>query len=332
MEKIAIIGLGLIGTSLGMAIRHALGKDIEVVGTDLETTYISTAKKMGAIDRGERTLVGAVQDVDVVVLATPVLAMRDLLEFIAPYLSKDVVVTDVGSTKAEVVIWGDQILPDGVSFIGGHPMAGKEGSGPKEADLSLFDGTVYAICPAPSATPEATKAVLAIVQAVGAKPYFVDPVEHDSYAGAVSHLPFLLAVSLVNTTTKSAGWREMAHLASTGFGDMSRLASGDPIMHRDIAITNRDAVVYWLDEFIKNLHELRNLVKDDRDGLENALIQAWEGRARWLIGRSSDESFMNVKMKSSDQFMGMILGDTVAKKFREAGAEPNQDPTQYRKH
>jgi len=332
MEKIAIIGLGLIGTSLGMAIRHALGKDIEVVGTDLETTYISTAKKMGAIDRGERTLVGAVQDVDIVVLATPVLAMRDLLEFIAPYLSKDVVVTDVGSTKAEVVIWGDQILPDGVSFIGGHPMAGKEGSGPKEADLSLFDGAVYAICPAPSATAEATKAVLAIVQAVGAKPYFVDPVEHDSYAGAVSHLPFLLAVSLVNTTTKSAGWREMAHLASTGFRDMSRLASGDPIMHRDIAITNRDAVVYWLDEFIKNLHELRNLVKDDRDGLENALVQAWEGRARWLIGRSSDESFMNEKMKSSDQFMGMILGDTVAKKFREAGAEPNQDPTRYRKN
>ena len=103
-------------------------------------------------------------------------------------------------------------------------------------------------------------------------------------------------------------------------------------MHRDIAITNRDAVVYWLDEFIKNLHGLRNLVKDDRDGLENALVEAWEGRARWLIGRSSDVSSVNEKMKSSDQFMGMILGDTVAKKFREAGAEPNQDPTRYRKN
>lgn len=331
MEKIAIIGLGLMGSSLGMAIRQSLGKDVEIVGTDLETSYISTAKKMGAIDRGERTLVGAVEGVDIVVLATPVLAMYDVLEFIAPYLSRGMVVTDVGSTKADVVVWGEQLLPEGVSFIGGHPLAGKEGSGPNEADGMLFNEAVYAICPAPSATSEATKAVLAIVHAVGAKPYFVDPVEHDSYAGAVSHLPFLLSVNLVNTTTKSAGWREMSHLASTGFRDLSRLASGDPIMHRDIALTNRDAVVYWLDEFIKHLHELRNLVKEDQDGLENALVEAWEGRARWLLGRTPDDASTSEKMKSSDQFMGMLLGDTVAKKFRDAGADQNQDPTRYRK-
>ena len=332
MDKIAIIGLGLIGTSLGLAIRHSMGKHVEVAGTDLETSYISTAKKMGAIDRDERTLAGAVQGADFVGLATPVLAMRELLEFIAPYLSKGTVVTDVGSTKSDVVAWGEEILPEGVSFIGGHPLIGKEVSGPDEADASLFNGAVYAICPALSATEEATKAVVSIVQAIGAKPYFVDPVEHDSYAGAVSHLPFLLAVSLVNTTTKSAGWREMSHLASTGFRDMSRLASGDPIMHRDIAVTNRDAVVYWMDEFIRDLHQLRNLVKDDRDGLESALVEAWEGRARWLIGRSSDAQFMNEELKSSDQFMGMILGDTVAKKMREAGAENKQDPTRYKKN
>ena len=331
MQKIAIIGLGLIGTSLGMAIRQSLGKDVEVVGTDLETSYISTAKKLGAVDRGERTLAGAVQDADIVFLATPVLAMHDLLQFIAPYLSIGAVVTDVGSTKADVVAWGEEALPEGVSFIGGHPLAGKEGSGPNEADQSLFNEAVYAICPSPSATSEATKAVVAIVQAVGAKPYFVDPVEHDSYAGAVSHLPFLLAVGLVNTTTKSAGWREMSHLASTGFRDMSRLASGDPIMHRDIAATNREAIVYWMDELIIGLHELRNLVRDDQDALEKALIEAWEGRARWLIGRSSNEMFMNDKTNSSDQFMGMILGDTVAKKVRDAGAETKQDPTRYRK-
>jgi hypothetical protein len=97
-------------------------------------------------------------------------------------------------------------------------------------------------------------------------------------------------------------------------------------MHRDIAVTNRDAVVHWLDEIIKNLHGLRNLVKDDQEGLEKALVDAWEGRARWLINRDADETLVGEGVKSSDQFMGMILGDTVAKKF-----EGTEDPTRYRK-
>lgn len=331
MYRIAIIGLGLIGTSLGLAIRQALGKDVEVVGTDLETSFTSTAKKMGAIDRDERNIPAAVQGADLIVLATPILAMRDLMEFLVPYLSEGTIVTDVGSTKKDVVAWGEELLPAGVSFIGGHPMAGKETSGPKDAEAAMLHGAVYAICPAPSATEEATKAMVGLVQAIGAKPYFVDPVEHDSYVAAVSHLPFLISVGLINTTTKSAGWREMARLASSGFRDISRLAAGDPVMHRDIAVTNRDAIVHWLDEYIKDLHGLRNLVKDDQDGLEKALVDAWEGRARWIINRDADEPFVGDGVKASDQFMGMILGDTVAQKFKDMGNEGNQDPTRYRK-
>ena len=331
MDRIAIIGLGLIGTSLGMAIRQSMGRDVEVIGTDLETSHIATAKKMGAIDRDERTIPGAVQGADVVILATPILAMRDLMEFLAPYLTEGTVVTDVGSTKKDVVAWGEELLPAGVSFVGGHPMSGKETAGPKDADSAMFQGAVYAICPAPSATEEATKSIVAIALAIGAKPYFIDTVEHDSYVGAVSHLPFLLSVSFVNTTTKSAGWREMSRLASSGFRDMSRLAAGDPVMHRDIAVTNRDTVVYWLDEFIKNLHSLRNLVKDDQEGLEKALVDAWEGRARWVINRDDEEPMIGEGVNASDQFMGMILGDTVARKIRDMGDEGKQDPTRYRK-
>jgi len=331
MYRIAIIGLGLIGTSLGLAIRQALGKDVEVVGTDLETSFTSTAKKMGAIDRDERNIPAAVQGADLIVLASPILAMRDLMEFLVPYLSEGTIVTDVGSTKKDVVAWGEELLPAGVSFIGGHPMTGKETSGPKDAEAAMLHGAVYAICPAPSATEEATKAVVGLVQAIGAKPYFVDPAEHDSYVAAVSHLPFLLSVGLVNTTTKSAGWREMARLASSGFRDISRLAAGDPVMHRDIAVTNRDAIVHWLDEYIKDLHGLRNLVKDDQDGLEKALVDSWEGRARWIINRDADEPFVGDGVKASDQFMGMILGDTVAQKLKDMGDEGNQDPTRYRK-
>lgn len=331
MDKIAIIGLGLIGTSLGLAIRQAMGRDVEVAGTDLETSHISTAKKMGAIDRDERNIPSAVQGAGIVVLATPILAMRELMEFLVPYLAEGTIVTDVGSTKKDVVAWGEALLPAGVSFVGGHPMAGKESSGPNEAEAALLKGAVYAICPAPSATEEATKSIVAIAQAIGAKPYFVDPGEHDSYVAAVSHLPFLLSVSLINTTTKTPGWREMSRLASSGFRDISRLASGDPVMHRDIAVTNRDAVVHWLDEFIKDLHGLRNLVKDDQEGLEKALVDAWEGRARWLINREDDEPLVGEGVKSSDQIMGMFLGDGVARKFKEMGDQGKEDPTRYRK-
>ena len=330
MDKIAIIGLGLMGTSIGLAIKQTQNKDIEVVGIDLEPSYTSTARKMGAIDRDVRTIPDAVRDASIVIVAVPVLAMRDLFEFIGEFLSPGAIVTDTGSTKKDVVAWAEELLPDGVSFVGGHPLAGKETSGPRDAEAAMLNGSVYAICPARSASSESVQVIVSLVQAIGAKPYFVDPAEHDSYVAAVSHLPFMLSVSLVNATTKSVGWREMGKLASSGFRDISRLASGDPVMHRDIAVTNRDALVYWIDELIKDLHRLRGLVKEDQAGLEQTLVEAWEARARWMLGREGDDSAAFEGLKSSDQFMGMLLGDTVAKRFRDMGQD-KEDPTIYRR-
>lgn len=330
MDKIAIIGLGLIGTSMGLAIRQTQNKNIEVVGIDLEPSNTSTARKMGAIDRDAHTIPEAVRDADLVIIAIPVLAIRDLFEFISEFLKEGAVVTDTGSTKKDVVAWAEELLPAGVSFVGGHPLAGKESSGPKDAEAAMLNGAVYAVCPARNASESAVQTVLSVVQAIGATPYFVDAAEHDSYVAAVSHLPFLLSVSLVNATTKSNGWREMSRLASSGFRDISRLASGDPVMHRDIAVTNRDSLVYWLDELIKDLHHLRGLVKDDQAGLEQMLVEAWEARARWMLGREGDDKSPTDDLKSSDQFMGMLLGDTVARRFRDMGQD-KQDPTIYRR-
>ena len=330
MDKIAIVGTGLIGASMGLAIRQTGNKNVEVVGIDLEPSNASTARKMGAIDRQAHSIPEAVRDATLVIVAIPVLAMRELFEFLAEILTPGTIVTDTGSTKQDVVSWAEELLPEGVSFVGGHPMAGRETSGPKDAAASMLNGAVYAICPARNASEGATQAVVSLVQAIGAKPYFVDPAEHDSYVAAVSHLPFLLSVSLVNATTKSVGWREMAKLASSGYRDISRLASGDPVMHRDIAVTNRDALVYWLDEFIKDLHRLRGMVKEDQAGLEQALVEAWEARARWMMGREGEDESPTEAIKASDQFMGMMLGDQVAKKFRDMGSD-KKDPTVYRR-
>lgn len=330
MDKIAIIGLGLIGASMGLAIRQSQNRNFEVVGIDLEVSHVSTARRTGAIDREARTIPEAVRGAKLVIVAIPVLAMRDLFEFLAEFLTPGTIVTDTGSTKKDVVAWAEELLPAGVSFVGGHPMAGKETSGPKDAEAAMLNGAVYAVCPARNATEEAVQTVVSLVQGVGAKPYFVDAMEHDSYVAAVSHLPFMLSVSLINATTKSPGWREMSQLAASGFRDLTRLASGDPIMHRDIAVTNRDALVHWLDEFIKELHRLRGMVKDDQQGLERTLVDAWEARARWMLGREGEEGFSMERLKASDQFMGMLLGDQVAKRFRDMGQD-KEDPTVYRR-
>ncbi|MDE2899411.1 MAG: prephenate dehydrogenase, partial [Chloroflexota bacterium] len=228
MDKIAIIGLGLIGTSMGLAIRQTQNRNIEVVGIDLEPTNTSTARKMGAIDRDVRTIPDAVRDADLVIVAIPVLAMRDLFEFIAEFLKEDAIVTDTGSTKKDVMEWAAELLPAGVSFIGGHPLAGKETSGPRDAEAALLNGAVYAVCPAVNASEQAVQTVVSVVQAIGAKPYFVDPAEHDSYVAAISHLPFMLSVALVNATSKSVGWRAVLGGGGSGVPRQKRRAGGGP--------------------------------------------------------------------------------------------------------
>ena len=288
MAKIAIIGTGLIGTSLALALKQARIKDLELVGTDLEQIARSGAQKSHAFNRIETRLRTTVRDADIVVLATPIMAMQDLFETIAPDLPEGCVVTDVGSSKKVVLEWAEQYLPKGVEFVGGHPMAGKETSGPQEADADLFRGKAYCIVPGPSADQQAVSEITTLAEAVGARPFFIGVEEHDSFVAAASHLPFLLSVALMGCTSKSANWEDIAQLASTGYRDVTRLASGDPIMHRDICVTNPEPIVAWIDAFIRELYEVRKLL-DNGDGpvvedVGQVFEQASEARARWTAG------------------------------------------------
>ncbi|MFQ5861013.1 MAG: prephenate dehydrogenase [Dehalococcoidia bacterium] len=287
MAKIAIVGMGLIGTSLGLALREQTAKGLELVGTDKEYDHAIKAQKMGAIDKATRALRDAVDDAAMVIIATPLLAIREILEAIGPRLRPGCVVTDTGSTKGVVLQWAAEYLPSEVSFVGGHPLTGKETSGPEAAEAALFQDKLYCVIPSPSAQKEAVKSVIDLVSSIGAKPYFVDPVEHDSYIAAVSHLPLLLSVALVGTVSKSPGWGDLAQVASSGFRDISRLASGDPVMGRDICVTNPDNIVHWIDAFIKELYEFRSLIQSDGEELVKAFDNAWEARERWLAGKVS---------------------------------------------
>ena len=257
MERIAIIGLGLIGGSIGRAIKRAAIKEVHVVGASRTRDTVQRAKRLGAIDEEARTAEDAVRDARLVIVAAPILATRALFEEIAPALAPGAVVTDVGSTKGNVMRWAKELLPERVHFVGGHPMAGKETSGIDAADPDLFREKTWVVVPSVTADEGAVKTVVGLAQLCGATPTFMDADEHDSYVAAISHLPLALSSALFSVVFGSAAWPELAMLASSGFRDATRLASGSPEMAHDIMISNRDNVLHWIDRFQEELARFR---------------------------------------------------------------------------
>jgi prephenate dehydrogenase len=277
-QQVTIIGLGLIGGSIGLALKRWSRENhdaLHIVGFDEDMQRQNIAKRMGVVDSAEWSLGKAVANADVVLVATPVQAMREVFSDIAEDLKPGTIVTDTGSTKVDVMRWAKELLPTTVSFIGGHPMAGKAES-IEAADADLFRGATWAICPAVNASEDAIRNVLGIVSATGAESFFVDPAEHDAYVAGVSHLPFVAAISLVNAVTGDNAWRDMRTLASTGLKDTSRLALGSPEMHRDSALTNREAIVRWIDRYIEELSAIRGELAEGGEDMAKALFERFE--------------------------------------------------------
>jgi prephenate dehydrogenase len=239
-----------------------------------------------AIDREARSLAEAARDARIIVVATPVQAVRAIFSQLGALLPAGALVTDTASTKALVCAWATELLPAGVNFVGGHPMAGKEQSGVQAADPELFQGAIYCLAPGRDASQDAVEAMQALVTTVGARPYYIDPQEHDAYVAGISHLPFLLSAALVEMTSRSPAWKEMAPLAASGFRDVSRLASGDPVMHRDICLTNRAALTRWINDTTAFLAEVReHLEQGDEAAIETLFRHAKQARDEWLATR-----------------------------------------------
>ncbi|MEI6046829.1 MAG: prephenate dehydrogenase [Chloroflexota bacterium] len=300
--RVAIIGLGLIGGSWGLALREwsrsEEGKNskLEIVGFDAKATQRNEAQKQGVCDRTTLTPMEAVVGAEVVIVATPPLVMRETFEDIAAHLSRGAIVTDTASTKREVLRWAKELLPDTISFIGGHPMAGKTAS-LEGATATLFNKCTYCLIPLPNAQAGAIEALTRLVEIVGGRPHFIDPAEHDSYVAAISHLPFLMSVALTNLTSESEGWREISKLAAGGYQDMTRLSGGSVTMHLDICRTNSDAILDWLDRYQQTLTDLRAVIEKaglyDEEGrprpsaetdpvlLQDYIERAHKARERW---------------------------------------------------
>lgn len=320
MQQITIIGLGLIGGSVGLALRRWSAQHnnaLNITGYDADMDKQSLAKKMGVVDATTWSLGDAVANADVVIIATPVGAMKEIFSDIGPHLKQGAIVTDTGSTKTNMLEWAAS-LPSHVAFVGGHPMAGKSES-LEGADVDLFKGATWVVCPGVTASEAAIKNVLGLVAAVDAEAFFADPAEHDSYVAGISHLPMVVAASLVRTATVDQSWRDMRSLASTGFRDTTRLALGSPEMHRDISLTNRQALSRWIGQMITTLEDFRTdlAIEDEeeaRERIHDFFVEAQDQRARVEVAMSrsseqSPETSGSLKNETVSESMGrMFLG------------------------
>ena len=280
--RVAVIGLGLIGGSLGLALKAA---GSEVGGYARRPATAAAALARGVVDRCGSDMPSTIKGADIIVIATPVLTVKEVLIEIASHLPKSAIVTDVASTKSEVMKWAGEHLPAKACFIGGHPMAGKEASGIAAADADLFRGCTYCLFPGGNVKPEQRRRMEDLVKTVGARPFYIDAQEHDELVAAVSHLPHLLSVALISATVNDPRWAAMSRLASSGYRDTTRLASGDPRMSRDICLTNRKPIVEAIDSYIDSLKELRRMVNSGDEKIEEYFIKARKAREDWLRQR-----------------------------------------------
>ncbi len=270
---VAIVGLGLMGGSLAAALssRRACRR---VVGITRSESSLRLALDMHFVHEATHDLRTGLRDADVVVLATPIGDILAKIGMIGPLLRPGCVLTDVGSTKCQIVA-AMESLPPHVQPIGGHPMCGKETSGLAVADQSLYRDKTFVLTPTARTTPEALETMRHLVTSIGARPLIVDADTHDRMAAAISHLPYAMAVSTINAAEDLADGENLAwQLASSGFRDTTRVAGGNVAMMADILDTNRDQVLAAIAFAQQQLTDIAGcLRKGDRKGLE-AILRA----------------------------------------------------------
>ena len=279
-NRVTIVGLGLIGSSLGMAItRKRLAR--EVVGYSRKSSTLAQAKRRGAIVRGSTSLAEAVRDADLVVLATPVDTMVPLARRLRRVLKPGAILTDVGSSKAQLVRRLEAIMPTGTAFVGTHPLAGSEQRGLAAACPELFDGSCCVITRTRRTDPRALRRVAQLWTPLVQRVEVMDPARHDALLAAVSHVPHLLAFSLMLATPAAA-----RAIAPRSFSDATRVASSDPGLWQGIVLSNRREILAALDRLDRVLRQGRALIaRADSRRLHQWLVDAH--RLRQALSNSS---------------------------------------------
>lgn len=288
IEKVTVIGLGVIGGSIGLALKKR-APHLQVTGVDLTREIIEEALQRGVVDYGTTDLAEGVEGADLVVLASPMPTIADICRQIAPFLKVGAIVTDAGSTKVNIVQLMARILPASVSFLGGHPMAGSEKTGLAGATELLFENAAYLLTPLADCSAETIDTVRQFVESLGAHVIILSPEEHDRKVAAVSHLPHVAACALTRTLgfleSKEGGYYP---LTAGGFRDTTRIAASDSVMWTDILLQNSQAILPLINDLQQRLEEFKEtLVSRNPERLGQLLTEARESRSQLPTGIKS---------------------------------------------
>ena len=282
LRKVVIFGIGLIGGSFALALRKANAVQ-EVVGFGRSAATLQQALEFGLIDRIGVDVAREVRDADLILLATPVAQMADILARIVPHLGANTLITDGGSTKCDVVAAARQQLGSKIAqFIPAHPIAGAELSGPAAALADLYQGKKVVLTPLPENSPASIARVRTAWQACGALGSELTPEQHDEVFAAVSHLPHLLAFTLVHDLAQRDNRDLLLSFAASGFRDFTRIAASSPEMWRDISLANRDALLREIEQYAAELYKIHQALEQrDAGKLEEIFSLARKVRSNW---------------------------------------------------
>jgi prephenate dehydrogenase len=290
IEKLAVIGVGLIGGSVALALREE-GVVMETVGCGRSSTNLQKAQELGIVDHYTHDIAEAVRGADMIMLAVPLGAMRATLQAMSGHLMKGAVITDAGSVKGCVIkdaqaVFGQ--MPH--NFVPGHPIAGTERSGAQAAFPELFRDRRVILTPVSETCQEAVQQVEALWKHCGADVTYMSVAHHDEVLAATSHLPHMLAYSLVDTLSRMKENDEIFRYAAGGFRDFTRIASSNPVMWRDICLANQQALSDMLTCFADDLHDLAALLENgDEKGLLDLFESAKKARDRYVDGLVKSE-------------------------------------------
>jgi prephenate dehydrogenase len=287
-EKVALIGVGLLGGSLGLALKRR-GLARRVHGFVRRESAIAECVGTGAVDAATREMAEAVRDAELIVLCTPLGRMKPLTEAMLPSVRSGAIITDVGSVKASVV---DELEPlakrAGAQFIGSHPMAGSELVGVRHAREDLFDGAVCVLTPTATGEESAVVKLKQLWSGVGGKPYVMSAALHDELVGRTSHLPHIVAAELARYVLDPSWPAQQLELCATGFRDATRIASGSPEMWCDISLANRVNLIQELKGLTERLHRFQfALEKCDEEAIQYFFEEARRRREAWCDQNAS---------------------------------------------
>lgn len=282
MKKLVIFGVGLIGGSVALALKKQ-HPALHIVGVDRHLSHLQTALSLGIINEACADIAKAMQGADVVLIAAPVAQTPAILQSIVPHLASQTVVTDVGSTKSDVLLSAKTILGDQYQqFIGAHPIAGAEKNGAAAAMTDLYLGKNVVLTPTAETPDWVKQTVEQLWQNCGAVVHVMEAAAHDEIFASVSHLPHILAFALVEDIANHVNAEKLFYFAASGFRDFTRIAGSHPEMWRDISIANQQALLTALDTYLLTLNDVRTLLaQKDGAGLMELYERASQARKQW---------------------------------------------------